>query len=63
LVPIFDTLESALGEVHEESLDPKQATAMASLARVIVVVLQAGQLEERVRQLEQWQKGGRRDAQ
>ncbi len=58
LVPIFDTLESALGEVHSGDLDPKQATAMASLARAMVAVLQAGELEERVRRLEHGQEGG-----
>ena len=52
LVPIFDTLAVALAEVHHGDLDPKQAQAMASLARALVAVLTAGELEERVRKLE-----------
>ncbi len=52
LVPIFDTLEAALAEVHRGELDPKQAQAMASLARAMTAVLQAGELEERLRKLE-----------
>jgi len=53
LVPIYELLESALGEVHEGSLKAGQAIAMATLARALVAVLQAGEMEERVRQLEQ----------
>ena len=34
------------------TLEPRQATAVAAVARVMVSVLQAGELEERVRQLE-----------
>jgi hypothetical protein len=52
LVPIFDELEAALGEVHAGELDPKRAAAMAGLARAMVAVLTAGELEERVRQIE-----------
>ncbi len=52
LAPVFDALEAALGEVHGGALDPKQAQAMASLARAMVAVLSAGELEERVRALE-----------
>jgi hypothetical protein len=52
LVPLFETLETALGEVHDGKLDPKKASAMASLARAMVSVLTSGELEERVRVLE-----------
>ena len=52
LMPIFDRLETALAEIHAGSLDPKLAQAMASLARALVAVLTAGELEERVRRLE-----------
>lgn len=52
LLPIFDVLEAALGEVHEATITPQQAGAMASLARAMVAVLSAGELEERVRNLE-----------
>jgi hypothetical protein len=52
LLATFDALEDAMAEVHDGRLDPRQANAMASLARAMVAVLQAGELEERVRQLE-----------
>jgi hypothetical protein len=52
LVGTYDTLERALEEVHKGGLDPKQAQAMASLARAMVAVLTAGELEQRVRDLE-----------
>lgn len=53
LSPIFDRLESALARVDCGELDPRQAAAMASLARALVSVLQAGELEARVRELEE----------
>lgn len=53
LIPIFDKLEQALEEVHAGALKPSQAIAMATLARAMVAVLQAGELEERVRRLEE----------
>jgi hypothetical protein len=52
LVEVYDTLEAALGEVHDGKLSPGQAGAMASIARAMVAVLESGQLEERVRDLE-----------
>jgi hypothetical protein len=52
LMPVFDRLEAALEEVHRGELEPKRAQAMASLARALVAVLTAGELEERVRKLE-----------
>ena len=52
LLATFDALEDAMTEVHDGCLDAKQANAMASLARAMVSVLQAGELEERVRALE-----------
>lgn len=52
LIPVFDRLEEALTQVHEGELDPRVATAMASLAGAMVRVLTAGELEERVRVLE-----------
>lgn len=58
LLPIFDRLEAALGEVHAGTLDPRQATAMAALARALTTILQAGELEARVRDLEE-RNGGR----
>lgn len=52
LVPIFAKLETALDEVHDGTLEPRAASAMASLAGAIVRVLTSGELEERVRKLE-----------
>ncbi len=57
LVPAFDQLEQALTDVLAGTLDPKQATAAAAVARAMVSVLTAGELEQRVRDLEQG--GGR----
>ena len=53
LRPIFDQLEAALAEVHDGELDPKAASAMAALARALVAVLTSGELEERLRRLEE----------
>src|SRR5919199_2690 len=53
LLPVYDTLESALQEVHAGSLDPKQASAMAALARAMVAVLTSGEQEQRLRELEE----------
>ena len=50
--PALARLFSALGEVHRGELDPRQASAMAALAGAIARLYQAGELEERVRQLE-----------
>ena len=52
LTVVYERLEQALTEVHGGELDPKVAQAMASLARAMVNVLTAGELEERVRRLE-----------
>ena len=45
LRPAFDRLEAAMKEVHEGRLDPRQATAMASLAGAMVKVIKAGEQE------------------
>lgn len=58
LIPVFDQLERALIEVHVGSLPASHATAMASVARAMVAVLTAGELEERVRNLEEGTQGG-----
>jgi hypothetical protein len=52
LLPVYDTLEQALFEVHRGDISPQQATAMAALSRAMVSVLTAGELEQRVRDLE-----------
>ena len=52
LIPIFDRLETALARLDAGELEPKRAQAMAAVARAMVSVLQAGELEERLRRLE-----------
>ncbi len=52
LIPIYDRLELALQQVHDRSLSPAQAGAMAQLARALAALLQAGELEERLCALE-----------
>ena len=52
LVPVWEQLEQALTDVLAGSLDPKQATAAAALARALAAVLQVGELEQRLRDLE-----------
>ena len=44
--------QDALGEVHRGELDPRAASAMASLAGALVRAMTAGELEERLRALE-----------
>ena len=53
LVPVFDVLQTALEEVHSGTLAPARANALANVARAMATVLQVGELEERVRRLEQ----------
>lgn len=57
LLPVFDALESALKEVHEGELSPSAGTAMATLGGALVRVLTAGELEQRVRKLEDMRQG------
>ena len=52
LQPVISLLENALGEVHRGELDPRAASAMASLAGALVRTITAGELEERLRALE-----------
>ena len=56
LQPMVSLLEDALGEVHRGELDPRAASAMASLAGALVRTITAGELEERLRALEE--RGG-----
>jgi hypothetical protein len=53
LVPVWEQLEQALAAVLDGSLDPKQASAAAAVARALVAVQQAGEVEERLRKLEE----------
>jgi len=57
LIAVYDHLEEALGQVHRGELDPRVATAMASLAGAMVRVLTSGEIEERLRRLEQRTNG------
>ena len=52
LQPVVSLLENALGEVHRGELDHRQAAAMASLAGALIRAMTAGELEERLRALE-----------
>ena len=52
LRPMIGRLLEALDEVHAGTLDPKQASAMASLAGTIVRAYSVGVLEDRVAALE-----------
>jgi hypothetical protein len=55
LMSVYDRLEEALGQVHDGQLDPRIAQAMSSLASAMVKVLTSGELEARVRALEERQ--------
>jgi len=57
LRPMIGNLLDALDEVHAGTLDPKQATAMASLAGAITRAYGVGVLEERVLALENQREG------
>jgi len=57
LRPMIGNLLDALDEVHAGALDPKQATAMASLAGAITRAYGVGVLEERVLALENQREG------
>jgi hypothetical protein len=59
LRPMIGSLLDALDEVHAGTLDPKQASAMASLAGAITRAYGVGILEERVQALEGQQEGSR----
>ncbi len=52
LKELHNLLLKALKEVHEGQLDPRRATAMASLAGALVRVHEIGELVVRIEQLE-----------
>lgn len=58
LRPMIGNLLDALDEVHAGTLDPRQASAMASLAGAIVRAYSVGVLEDRVAALEGTAGGG-----
>lgn len=53
LRPVFERLETAMVEVVDGTLSPTRAQALASLASASVRVLEAGELEEKVRKMEE----------
>jgi hypothetical protein len=59
LRPMIGSLLDALDEVHAGTLDPRQASAMASLAGAITKAYGVGVLEERVQALEDQREGAR----
>lgn len=52
LRPVLDQLLAALPKIEAGDLDPRQASALASVAGAVVKVYQVGALEERVAALE-----------
>jgi hypothetical protein len=52
LRPVFDRLEQAMGDVVDGSLSPQRASALAALSSAAVRVLEAGEMEERLRKIE-----------
>jgi len=56
LKPILDLLMTSVSEVHQGSLDPRQASAMASLAGAIGRLYETAEIEQRLEALE---KSGR----
>ena len=53
LLATFDTLEQLLGELHDGRVEPRVATAMAAVAGAMTRVLSVGELEQRLRDLEE----------
>jgi hypothetical protein len=53
LKPIFGRLETALKDVLAGDLDPRAASAAANVARALVALQQAGEMEARLRALEE----------
>ena len=53
LVPVWEQLEQVLDDVIADRIEPKNAAAAASVARAMVAVLQHGEVEERLRKLEE----------
>jgi hypothetical protein len=53
LIPVYTKLEEALVKVEQGTLTPQQGTAMAAIAKALASILQVGELEMRLRELEQ----------
>ncbi len=52
MADLVERLLLAVDEVHRGDLDTKRATAMAALGRAIVTVYEAGELQQRLTELE-----------
>jgi hypothetical protein len=52
LLPVLGLLQRSLLETYNGQLKPNQATAIAALARALVSVFESGEMEERLRTLE-----------
>jgi hypothetical protein len=59
LIDVYDLLENVLGEVRAGKLNPQQASAMASVARAMVAASRLGELEARIRELEEKSGGAK----
>jgi len=53
LASVLDLLTGALDDVHTGRITPAQGSAMGTIARALCAVLQVGELEGRVRALEE----------
>ena len=58
LRPVFDRLTTAMDDVLAGTLSPARAGALASLSTAAVRVLEAGEMEERMRKMEAAAGGG-----
>ena len=54
---VYERLDGALSDLHDGTLDPRWAHAMAAVASTMVRVLTAGEIEERLRRLEDQGRG------
>jgi hypothetical protein len=61
LRPVVEGLERAFAAVEAEQMDARTGTALATIAAAIVRTVQAGELEERLRSLEQQAHADRLD--
>jgi len=53
LVPVFRMMEGVLADVYNDKIvDYKKAQTIALIARALVAIFTAGELEERIRELE-----------
>ena len=55
LIVVFEKLERLLGELHDGTVEPKVGTAMAAVAGAMSRVLTVGEMEARLRALEERQ--------